>query len=155
MPPLPETTHPSPFGDLTLRSLALPDLSPYFSLLSQLTIAPEMTSLAFDTYLTRLSSNPDQFVFVAVLNGTVVATASVLIEHKAVRGGGCVGHVEDVVVDKTCRGGKVGKILIERLCVFCRERGCYKVILDCADENVGFYEKSGFARKEVQMAKYF
>lgn len=114
-----------------------------------------MASPAFDAYLTRLSSNPDQDVLVAVLNGAVVATATVLIEHKAVRGGGCVGHVEDVVVDQACRGAKVGQVLIESLCAFCREKGCYKVILDCAEENVGFYEKSGFARKEVQMAKYF
>ena len=33
-------------------------------------------------------------------------------------------------------------------------RGCYKVILDCAEHNVKFYEKCGFARKELQMAYY-
>jgi hypothetical protein len=33
--------------------------------------------------------------------------------------------------------------------------GCYKVILDCAEKNVGFYEKLGFVRKEVQMAHYY
>jgi glucosamine-phosphate N-acetyltransferase len=35
------------------------------------------------------------------------------------------------------------------------ERQCYKVILDCDEANVGFYEKAGLVRKEVQMAKYF
>lgn len=30
-----------------------------------------------------------------------------------------------------------------------------QVILDCADYNVDFYEKSGFIRKEIQMVKYF
>ncbi len=29
--------------------------------------------------------------------------------------------------------------------------GCYKVILDCAEANVSFYEKCGLTRKEVQM----
>jgi len=32
--------------------------------------------------------------------------------------------------------------------------GCYKVILDCAEKNIGFYEKCGFKRKEVTMAWY-
>jgi glucosamine-phosphate N-acetyltransferase len=30
-----------------------------------------------------------------------------------------------------------------------------QVILDCADANVGFYEKCGLERKGVEMAKYF
>lgn len=32
-----------------------------------------------------------------------------------------------------------------------KEAGCYKVILDCAENNVAFYEKCGLTRKEVQM----
>ena len=34
---------------------------------------------------------------------------------------------------------------------YAQSQGCYKVILDCADDNAAFYEKSGFKRKEVQM----
>lgn len=30
-----------------------------------------------------------------------------------------------------------------------------QVVLDCADYNASFYEKSGFVKKEIQMAKYF
>ena len=33
--------------------------------------------------------------------------------------------------------------------------GCYKVILDCSEGNVPFYERCGFQRKEVQMAVHF
>ena len=33
-------------------------------------------------------------------------------------------------------------------------RGCYKVILDCTEQNVPFYLSCGFTRKEVQMALY-
>lgn len=36
-----------------------------------------------------------------------------------------------------------------------KEIGCYKVILDCSEGNVGFYERCGLVRKEVQMVKYF
>lgn len=34
-----------------------------------------------------------------------------------------------------------------------QEAGCYKVILDCSEENVPFYEKCGLIKKEVQMVK--
>jgi len=33
-------------------------------------------------------------------------------------------------------------------------QGCYKIILDCNDKNVGFYQKCGFKQKEIQMALY-
>lgn len=32
--------------------------------------------------------------------------------------------------------------------------GCYKIILDCAEKNVDFYQKCGFQKKEVQMVAY-
>lgn len=35
------------------------------------------------------------------------------------------------------------------------ESGCYKVILDCSDDNVPFYQKCGLERKGAQMAVYF
>ena len=38
-----------------------------------------------------------------------------------------------------------------------REAGCYKAILDCAERNMGFYEKCGFkiGHSPVCMAHYF
>ena len=31
---------------------------------------------------------------------------------------------------------------------------CYKIILDCSDKNVAFYQKCGYIRKGAQMAMY-
>lgn len=79
---------------------------------------------------------------------------------------------------------RVGKMIIANLIDEARERGCYKarapsratkplccrspaglsspavplssqVILDCSEENVAFYEKQEFAKKDVHMAIYF
>ena len=41
--------------------------------------------------------------------------------------------------------------LIAALVDHAKKIGCYKVILDCSEENVAFYQKGGFERKEVQM----
>lgn len=37
---------------------------------------------------------------------------------------------------------------------FGKLKGCYKIILDCKESNVGFYQKSGFEPKERQCAWY-
>lgn len=147
-------------GDVVLRPLSVGDLDrSFFALLSQLTKAPALPRDAFAAYLAALDANPDQVVLVAEADGggsgALLGTASVLIERKALRGGGKVGHVEDVVVDAAARGASLGKALIDRLAAICEERGCYKVILDCDENNVEFYERCGFERKGVQMGKYF
>ncbi len=52
-----------------------------------------------------------------------------------------------------CSGPKRACIcrLIAAATEFSKEAGCYKVILDCAEDNVEFYAKCGLTRKEVQM----
>lgn len=45
--------------------------------------------------------------------------------------------------------------LVAHLLEQARASGCYKVILDCTEHNVGYYEKCGLTRKEAQMVKYF
>jgi glucosamine-phosphate N-acetyltransferase len=41
--------------------------------------------------------------------------------------------------------------VIDALLTYAKQAGCYKVILDCGEANVAFYEKCGLKRKEVQM----
>ena len=54
------------------------------------------------------------------------------------------------MVDRSLRKSGIGKLLIAGLSRFAWEMGCYKVILDCSEANVHFYEKCGFKKKEVQ-----
>lgn len=89
------------------------------------------------------------------LHEPILATAALLIERKLLRGGGLVGHIEDVVVDEKARGKRLGKLVVEKLSEIAKEQGCYKVILDCSEDNAGFYERCGFEKKEIQMARYF
>lgn len=105
----------------------------------------------------------------------VIAAATLFIERKFLHNCGLVGHVEDVVVNKTYRGRRLGLRIIEQLKTWAKEAGCYKIILDCAAHNVAFYSKVvcdrvrplqqpsltaaglqvGFVKKEEQMACYF
>jgi len=84
----------------------------------------------------------------------VVATGTIFIEKKFLRGLGSVGHIEDIAVNKDMQGKKLGLRVIQTLTNISEKVGCYKTILNCSDENIPFYEKCGFSKKENEMAKY-
>lgn len=58
-----------------------------------------------------------------------------------------VGLIEDVAVHSNWQRRGVGAAIVERLIERATQRNCYKVILNCNDENIPFYEKLGFYRK--------
>ena len=118
-----------------------------------------------DAFLSRfayvLQHNHEYFILVVVEldpatkeERRIVGSGTVFCERKFIRGNGIVGHIEDIVVHKDARGLKLGWIIIEALKHVGNQVGCYKVILDCEEHNVKFYEKCGFMRKEVEMVWY-
>ena len=84
-----------------------------------------------------------------------MAAGTLIVEHKFIRGCSRVGHIEDIVVLSEARGQGLGLRVVSALMEEALRLKCYKVILDCDEKNVGFYEKLGMKRKEVQMVKYF
>jgi glucosamine-phosphate N-acetyltransferase len=73
--------------------------------------------------------------------GRVIGSGSLIIEKKFIRQLGTAGHIEDIVVSEGYRGRNLGKSMIELLKKLAEVNNCYKVILDCGQHNVGFYEK--------------
>jgi len=92
----------------------------------------------------KINSNTDHIIVIAELDGKIVGTTTLLIEPKFIHGGGLVGHIEDVVVDKDFQGQKIGEKIMKYILEFAKNRGCYKTILDCTDDVKPFYEKLGF-----------
>ncbi|KAF8927391.1 Glucosamine-phosphate N-acetyltransferase-like protein [Dissophora ornata] len=86
--------------------------------------------------------------------GKIVAAGTVLVERKFIHELGMVGHIEDIAVSADQQGKKLGLRIIETLKAIGQQVGCYKVILDCSEKNVPFYEKCGFERKGVEMGWY-
>lgn len=84
----------------------------------------------------------------------IIATATLVVELKFIRNCGKCGHIEDVVVDETYRGLRLGLRVVEALIEAAKDFGCYKVILDCSESNAPFYEKCGLTKKEIQMVRY-
>ena len=79
----------------------------------------------------------------------IVGFASLLFAIK-VRGG-LIGFIEDVIVDETYRDMKIGKELVDVLLADAKQLGIYKVMLECSQENSGFYSKLGFEVSGLSM----
>ncbi|MCO5594280.1 hypothetical protein L7F22_048309 [Adiantum nelumboides] len=128
----------------------------YLDLLSQLTLVGDVSSHEFAQRFQEImiAENSPYFIAVVEAEGRIVATGTLLIEKKFIHQCGVVGHIEDVVVDARMRGHCLGQRIVDFLTTRAREAHCYKVILDCDEQNVRFYEKCGFSKKETQMARY-
>lgn len=132
------------------------DYKQYCELLKQLTAVnlDNFTKEQFNDQLTLIKSNPFHKIMVAIYDGAIVGTVTVLIEPKIIHDLSRVAHIEDVVVNSSHRSLGLGRILMEEAIKLSKEFNCYKIILDCSHDNAGFYEKFGFVKKELQMARY-
>lgn len=89
--------------------------------------------------------------YVALRDDRIIGTASLLIEPKFIHSGGVVGHIEDVAVHRDHQHLGIGGRLVNHLLEVCRKERCYKVILDCEEPLIPFYERFGFRRWEQAM----
>jgi len=85
---------------------------------------------------------------VAEEKGKIIGTVRLLFESKYYHGGRLAGHIEDVATHKDYVGQGVASALIKYAIDLCKEKGCYKIILDCSDELIEFYQKLGFRHSD-------
>ena len=139
-----------------IRKLAKKDFSnKYFDLLDQLssTNQENITYDKFELFINQLNNNHN--IYVIEKNNKIIASGTLLIENKIIHNFGKVGHIEDIVVDFNERGSGLGKLIINHLIETAKNLNCYKIILNCNESNVKFYEKCGFTKKELEMVIYF
>jgi len=124
----------------------------HLQVLSQL--SPTTSSINCDEYNRLIQLPQETYCFVVIEDITtkdVVGSGTLFIEQKLIHHLGKVGHIEDIVVDEKYRGYGLGKLLIEHLVKKAKECDCYKVILNCKGEKVGFYEKCGFVNNGIEL----
>jgi glucosamine-phosphate N-acetyltransferase len=136
------TANSASSSPIVVRALEPADLDRGFleslAALTQVDLTPE----AARSIVAEMPSN--SCTLVAQVHGKIVGTATLLIERKFIHGGGRVGHIEDVSVHGDHQRQGIGTALVEHAIKTARRAGCYKVILDCFDELVPFYERMGF-----------
>jgi len=127
----------------------------FFETLSNLSEVGEIkneTSLAIKI-LNKINKDKNYKIIIAEdkENHNIIGTATLLIEQKFIHNGGKAGHIEDVVTRKGYEGKGVGREIIKELIKIAKENGCYKVILDCDEKVIKFYEKIGFIKHSTMM----
>ena len=132
-------------SDIIIRKLQKEDLqNGFLSTLNSLRKASDIDKKTTEKIFDKINSNPDHIIVVAVIDGKVVGSTTLLIETKFIHNGGKVGHIEDVVVDKDHQRKGIGEKIIKYILRYAKDNGCYKTILDCVDDVKPFYEKLGF-----------
>uniref|UniRef100_A0A6C0ACU9 glucosamine-phosphate N-acetyltransferase n=1 Tax=viral metagenome TaxID=1070528 RepID=A0A6C0ACU9_9ZZZZ len=126
----------------------------YLEILKTLSdINPEkITQEDFSNFISGLPFNHK--IYVVEKNNEIIGSGTLIIEDKLIHDISKVGHIEDIVIDKNCRGQNIGKTLMTYLIETAKSMGCYKVTLYCNEMNTEFYSKCGLVKKEMQMVKY-
>ena len=139
-------------SELIIRKIIESDLeNGFLESLDNLRQTSNLEQNSVKNILKKILENENHIIHVAVLNGKIVGSTTLLIEPKFIHEGGFVGHIEDVVVTKKFEGQGIGMKLVLSLLDVAKEKKCYKTILNCEDNLIPFYEKIGFKQKSTEM----
>jgi glucosamine-phosphate N-acetyltransferase len=130
----------------------------YSTLLSQLTEAPSLSTTLFLSHVHEIEKMGYIYVcYSKTIDNKIciIGSGTIIFEPKLIRNGRYVGHIEDIVVDKTYRSMGIARKIIDQLLSFAQEKNCYKVILHATLELSTFYEKIGFTKHGLEMSMYF
>ncbi|XP_030054433.1 glucosamine 6-phosphate N-acetyltransferase [Microcaecilia unicolor] len=149
----------NPGDGLIMRPLCTADWSKgFFKVLGQLTKVGDVTLEQFVKKFDHMKKTGDYYITVVedTYLGRIVATATLIIEHKFIHACSKRGRIEEVVVSDECRGKQLGKLLVSALTLLSKKLDCYKITLECKPQNVAFYEKFGYSpSEETYMQKRF
>jgi glucosamine-phosphate N-acetyltransferase len=147
----------------SIRELVLDDLDNGFleSLDNLLPGTSRLERTNARTVLAEIRSNLLHRIFVAVIipqrqagREVVVGTTTLLVEPKFIFNGGRVGHIEDVSVRRGYEDMGLGRRLVSHATQVAKDMGCVKMVLDCSEETMPFYEKLGYSYQDNCMKKF-
>ena len=120
------------------------DKDGFLETLKNLSETEEISLEDAEKILFEINSN-NGIIYIAKTNeGKIIGTAKLLIEQKFTHNGGKVGHIEDVAVRKGYEGNGIASEIIKKIILDAKKEKCYKIILDCKDNLLPFYQKFGF-----------
>ncbi len=138
-----------------VRDAQIKDLDSIRDLLEQLTPLKEgveVDNRKIEKIFVKMLADDNYHLCVFEDEGKVLGVALLLVQMNISQGGRPYAHIENVVVDKECRGKGAGKRMMEYLVAKANELDCYKILLNCGKDNIPFYEKCGFFDSgEVEM----
>lgn len=106
----------------------------------------------------RIRTGSNFRLLVALADGRIGGTYSLLIMEKLGKRGTPAGVVEDVAVAPQYQGHGIGRAMMAHALEECRKAGCYKLALSSNVKREGahrFYESLGFERHGYSFAVFF
>ena len=134
----------------TFRQLTTDDYEDFKTLISEFR-PTEFTRERFLEILALIKKSSE--VWLLCHNNKILATGTLILEHKFIFDTCIYAHVEDVCVRESERNKGLGKLLMQHLMSRAKELKCHKITLDCADHNIPFYLKCGLERRGNQMCQ--
>jgi glucosamine-phosphate N-acetyltransferase len=125
-----------------IRKVELNDLNQVVKILQQVSdFFPNINQLE-ESWVTYINQDNIYAIVVIGSNQEVLGFGSVIYE-KNIRSG-IRGHIEDIVVRKDYHGQGIGSKIVKNIISNSKKQGCYKLVLQCEDNNIEFYKKLGF-----------
>tara|TARA_B110000037_G_C16954050_1_gene438106 strand:+ start:473 stop:889 length:417 start_codon:yes stop_codon:yes gene_type:complete len=132
------------------RTLQESDYEKYLSLINEF----RKTIYNKEQFIDFLNNNKNIHIIVIEKNNELIASGTILYETKLIHDISLYAHIEDIIVSSKYRKNGYGAILLQELIEICKSNNCYKILLDCQDELIKFYEKVGFKKNGFQMVIY-
>jgi glucosamine-phosphate N-acetyltransferase len=109
----------------------------------------EFTQDIFEQTLNYITQYSD--IWVIEKNKQLIACATIMFEKKFIFNICTLAHIEDVCVKKEYRNNGYGKLLLTNIIQKAIDKKCYKITLNCNNNNIDFYKKCGFELRANQM----
>jgi len=138
-------------SNIFLREITFSDYEAYLKLMFEFTnYAYDITLEQFKITLDKMNCNKSNKIIVLILDGTIIGAGTIFKIEKLHNNP--IGQIEDVIISEKYRGKGYGNMIIKKLIdIGLNEMKCYKIILNCLDHNIKFYEKCGFQKVGVEM----
>ena len=133
------------------RTLSKDDYEIYIQLINEF----RPTYYTKEEFIYFLEENKKIEIWIIEINNELIASGTILYETKLIHNISLYTHIEDIIVSSNYRKNGYGLILLNKLVDVCKKNNSYKILLDCQEELIKFYEKSGFKKNGSQMVIYY
>ena len=127
----------------TIRELNINDYTNYTSHINS-----TITETSYTHFINNIL-NENHHIVVIEYESRIIASGTLLIEHKMTYGGCKMGHIENILVDECMRGKKFGSMIVNYLTTIAKENNCYRIDLTCVPELKKFYKTNGFINENI------
>ena len=137
--------------DVILREIEMYDHKSYLELMFEFTnFTYNLSYDDFILYLNDMKNHNKIIVLYSKFENKIIGAGTIFKINKLHNNP--VGQIEDVIVNDNFRGRGYGKLIIDELInIGLNDFKCYKIILNCLDKNIKFYEKCNFEEVGVEM----